>query len=73
MALVDGPPEPTIRPVRGLEMSFSSSPASAMRLLHRHPAIAGAIALEAAGAAVDHRVEIDLQAAMHLAAEAQPP
>ena len=29
-AVVLGPPEPTIRPVRGLEMSFSSSPASAM-------------------------------------------
>ena len=30
IALVEGPPEPTIRPVRGLEMSFSSRPASAI-------------------------------------------
>jgi hypothetical protein len=30
MALVLGPPEPTINPVRGLDMSFSSKPASAM-------------------------------------------
>ncbi len=30
MALVDGPPLPATRPVRGLTMSLSSSPASAI-------------------------------------------
>ena len=71
MALVEGPPEPTIRPVRGLEMSFSVEAGIGDGLVHRHPAIARAVALEAAGAAVHHLVEIDLQAAMHLGAEAQ--
>ena len=69
MALVDGPPEPTIRPVRWIGDVLFLETGIGDRLVHRHPAIAGAVALEAPRAAVDHRVEIDLQAAMHLAAE----
>ncbi len=71
IALVEGPPEPTIRPVRGLEISFSVEAGIGDGLRHRHPAIARAIALKAAGAAIHHLVEIDFQTAMNLGAKAQ--
>ena len=51
---------------------FFFEPGIQDRLVHRHPAIAGAVALKAPGPAVDDGVEIDLQAAMNLAAEIHP-
>ena len=69
MALVAGPPEPTINPVRGLETSLSSKPGVCDSLVHCYPAVTGAVPLKAPRSAVHHSIEIDLQTAMHLAAK----
>ena len=71
MVRVDGPPEPMMMPVRSLEMSLSSRPAVADRLLHRDMVPGRAAAEEAHGAAVDHLVGIERRRAVHLAAEAE--
>ncbi len=72
MARVDGPPEPTIRPVRGLLTSSAAEAGIGDGLVHRDPGIGRAVAHEAPGPAVNRAVEIDLEAAMDLGAEAKP-
>ena len=54
--LVDGPPEPMTRPVRGLTMSFSSSPRIGDGLFHGKKIVRRAVAHEAACTPVDGRI-----------------
>ncbi len=70
MALVDGPPEPMIRPVRSLDDVLFLETGIGDGLLHREIVVGRAIAHEAARAAIDRAFEIDLEAAFDLRAEA---
>ena len=62
MVRVEGPPEPMIRPVRSLEISFASRPAVADRLLHRDMVPGRAAAQKAHRAAVDHLLGLQASA-----------
>ena len=70
IAFVDGPPGADDQAGALVDDVFFLEPAVAQRLIHREEGIGGGVAHEAAGAAVDHGVEIDLDGAFHLGAEA---
>jgi hypothetical protein len=72
MARVEGPPEPMTMPVRGLEISSSSSrPASSDRLFHGHMVPGGALRRESAWRGDRPFFGSSVGCAMHLAAEAE--
>ena len=58
-------------PVRSLEISFCSRPGLRDRLVHGDMVPGRAATVEAHGAAIDKRLDIDLRRAMDMAAEVQ--
>jgi hypothetical protein len=71
IAPVVGPPEPATRPVRSFEISALRETGILDRLLHREIGVGRTVAHEAHQAAVDQLLDVELQGAGDLAAEAQ--
>ena len=71
MARVEGPPEPMTMPVRSLTTSPGSEPGVANGLVHGDVVPADAGLHEAARLARDHRLPLEVDGAVHLAAKSE--
>jgi hypothetical protein len=63
---LEAPPEPATRPVRGFDTSARLQAGLFDGLLHRQPGIGRRVAHEAQGAAVDHRLQVQVGPAADL-------